>query len=168
MSKYIVLVSLFFMIACSNNADVARLKADVDILKAQNDSLQKQVEAIKPGLGELMLTIQMHHNKLWFAGKANNWPLAQFEYDETLEIVKQAEEIETDRKEVKLFPTMIYPQLDSLQNAIKLKDSKKFEGTFVALTNACNGCHKEVHFEFNSIKIPDQPPFSNQDFSPNK
>jgi hypothetical protein len=168
MKRFFVSIGLVFLIACGNSGDVEKMKADIDILKAQNDSLKKEVEAMKPGLGELMLDIQVHHNKIWFAGKEGNWPLAQFEFDEIMEIVKQAGVIETDRKEVKYFPKMIYPQLDSLQAAIKQKDTKVFERSFTLLTTACNDCHKEVSFPFNQIKIPDQPPYSNQDFIPNK
>ncbi len=36
----------------------------------------------QPGMGELMTTIQLHHAKLWFAGKNANWALAA--YDESL------------------------------------------------------------------------------------
>ena len=168
MKKLIVISGLCFVIACSNNSDVVQLKADVSLLKAQNDSLQKEVDAIKPGLGDLMLDVQIHHNKLWFAGKEGNWPLAQFEHDEIIELLKQAAAIETDRKEVKLFPAMIYPELDSLQYAIKQKDTKSFEEKFSALTNACDNCHKNVNYPFNKIEIPSQPPFTDQDFSPGK
>jgi hypothetical protein len=166
MRNLFVYIGLFFLLAC-NNADVSQLKAEQTLLKDENDSLNKEIKAMKPGLGDLMLAVQVHHNKLWFAGKEANWPLAQFEHDEIMEIIKQAEAIETDRKEVKLFPVMIYPQLSSLQNAVEHKDTKGFEESFNELTQACNNCHKEVHFEFNKIKIPEQPPFSNQDFSPN-
>ena len=75
---------LFLLAGCNDNSDTALLKAKVEVLQAQNDSLKKEVEAIKPGLGDLMLMIQVHHNKLWFAGKENNWPLAQFEHDEMI------------------------------------------------------------------------------------
>lgn len=159
---------LLLFVACNDNATINQLKAKTEILQAENDSLKQQVEAIKPGLGELMLTVQVHHNKLWFAGKESNWPLAQFEYDEIMEILKQAQAIETDRKEIKLFPTMIYPQLDSLQKAIASKDNRRFNESFTILTTACNNCHKEVNFSFNKIKIPEQPPYSNQDFSISK
>ena len=63
---------------------------------------------------------------------------------------------------------MIYPQLDSLQKAISHKDVQAFTAGFTILTNACNDCHKEVNFQFNKIKIPDQPPYSNQEFSVSK
>src|SRR5579863_8530892 len=104
---FFISVFLTLLIGCNNNADITELKAKVEVLQAKNDSLQEKVEAIKPGLGDLMLMVQVHHNKLWFAGKENNWPLAQFEHDEIMEILKQAQAIETDRKEIKFFPTMI-------------------------------------------------------------
>jgi hypothetical protein len=165
---FFISVFLILLIGCNNNAEITELKAKVEVLQAKNDSLQEKVEVIKPGLGDLMLMVQVHHNKLWFAGKEDNWPLAQFEHDEIMEILKQAQAIETDRKEIKLFPTMIYPQLDSLQKAIASKDNQRFNESFTILTTACNNCHKEVNFSFNKIKIPEQPPYSNQDFSTSK
>ena len=35
-----------------------------------------------PGLVESMLTAQSHHAKLWFAGNAQNWELAEYQIDE--------------------------------------------------------------------------------------
>ncbi|NNM94978.1 MAG: hypothetical protein HKL88_05895 [Bacteroidia bacterium] len=157
---------MVLLAACAGNTDSARLSAGMALLRSQNDSLKKEIEDIKPGLGDLMLAVQIHHNKLWFAGRESNWALAQFEHDEITEIIKQAEAIETGRNEVKLFPSMLYPQLDSLEKTIQEKDGKAFEHCFVTLTDACNNCHKAVNVPFNRITIPAQPPFSNQDFRP--
>src|SRR5579862_9446324 len=35
-----------------------------------------------PGLGEIMTLQQIRHIKLWFAGRAGNWPLADYEIGE--------------------------------------------------------------------------------------
>src|ERR1700691_1346991 len=35
-----------------------------------------------PGLGEIMTLQQLRHIKLWFAGHAGNWPLADYEIGE--------------------------------------------------------------------------------------
>ena len=43
---------------------------------------QPAQEPYTPGLGEIMTLNQMRHIKLWFAGKATNWPLASYELDE--------------------------------------------------------------------------------------
>src|SRR5215467_3913154 len=39
-------------------------------------------ETYASGLGEIMSLQQMRHLKLWFAGQAKNWPLADYELDE--------------------------------------------------------------------------------------
>lgn len=166
MRKFVFISSILFLAACTENSGkLKELQSEINKLNIQNDSLKKLVTAAKPGLGELMLGIQVHHNKLWFAGREENWPLAQFEFDEMQEIIKQAETIETDRPEVKLFKPMLYAQLDSVQKAIKNKDYHTFSESFNALTTGCNNCHKNTHFDFNKIQIPDRVPYSNQDFS---
>jgi hypothetical protein len=167
-----IFLFLFFpvlLISCTDNdTKLKLLQAEINNLNARNDSLQNEIKKVKPGLGNLMLMIQVHHNKLWFAGKNNNWPLAKYEHDEMMEILKQAEEIEKDRNEVKLFKVMLYPQLDSIQKAINLKNADIFSTSFYSLTNACNNCHTNTIFDFNRIKIPEQPPYSNQEFAPSK
>src|SRR6185436_10207658 len=35
-----------------------------------------------PGFGEIMSLQQMRHTKLWLAGQAGNWPLAEYELEE--------------------------------------------------------------------------------------
>ena len=140
----------------SNNAGAARI-----------DSLERQVTELKvkykPGLGEIMMGIQTHHAKLWFAGLNNNWKLAAYETDELKEMADQAKDIETDRPEVKDIP-MLYPAIDSLSQAIKQKNTGAFKAGFLLLTNTCNTCHTAHHFEFNVITLPSAPPVTNQDF----
>jgi len=141
--------------SCNNNT--AKLEAQVDSLTKQS------AQAYKPGLGEFMLGIQIHHAKLWFAGKNQNWKLANFEIGEIQESVDDINKYCTDRPEVKSLP-MLYPALDSLNASIKAKSLKRFQSGFMGLTNTCNSCHQITRHEFNVIKIPDTPPFTNQDF----
>ena len=35
-----------------------------------------------PRIGDIMILMQIRHAKLWFAGNARNWELADFELDE--------------------------------------------------------------------------------------
>ena len=88
-----------------------------------------------------MMGIQVHHAKIWFAGKNKNWDLADFELGEIKETLEDVKKYCTDRPEVKSLP-IIYPALDSLNNAIKAKNPKQFEQSFVLLTSSCNSCHK--------------------------
>jgi len=136
-------------------------------LEARIDSLEKKLaDTYKPGFGEFMSNIQMHHAKLWFAGQAQNWELAGFEVHEIQESLEAVQKYQTERKESKE-AGMLYPALDSVKNAIGQKNVALFKNSFVLLTNSCNNCHRTTGFGFNVVKIPDTPPLSNQSFSNN-
>ncbi len=149
-----------FLFSCNHATN------ETAILQKRVDSLQTQLDnTYKPGLGEFMSDIQVHHAKLWFAGKYGNWDLANFEVGEIQEALDDIPKYCSDRPEVKSIG-MIDPAIDSISAAIKDKDQNKFDSSFILLTATCNDCHKATNHGFNSIKIPDIPPVSNQVFRP--
>jgi len=138
--------------------------ADSSPLQSRIDSLEKKLaHTYKPGLGEFMSGIQVHHAKLWFAGVNGNWPLADFEVHEIMESIDDIKAFNTDRAEIKQLP-MIQGPLDSINVAIQQKSDTRFKAAFRLLTSTCNNCHQITSHGFNVIKIPDTPPFTNQDF----
>ena len=144
--------------ACNQKEDhVARLEKQIDSLTQRMDS------SYAPGLGEFMISIQMHHSKLWFAGKNGNWELANFELGEIREALDDINHYNKDRPEIRELP-MIYSPLDSMRNAIFTKDPKAFNRSYIFLTNTCNNCHQVTKHGFNKIKIPDTPPVTDQVF----
>jgi hypothetical protein len=157
----IIFILCFISFACQTD------KSKIEQNKFTIDSLSKQIEELKekyrPGLGEIMGGIQMHHAKLWFAGINENWKLAEYEINEIKERFEEAVEIETNRKESKSIP-MIFPFIDSLKNIIKENNLEKFKSAYKNLTNTCNECHKANNFGFNVITVPSQLPVSNQEF----
>lgn len=159
MKLYILLVTTFAVFtACEQpNNDRQQLEAKIDSLQNNLD------KAYKPGFGEFMSSIQAHHAKLWFAGEAENWKLADFEMGEIKEALDGIKQYNADRAEAKSIP-MIQPALDSMENAIRQKDLKLFKNNYTILTNTCNNCHHATNHEFNIIKVPTQMPFSNQIF----
>jgi hypothetical protein len=133
-------------------------------LQSRIDSLEKKLASTyKPGFGEFMSSIQIHHAKLWFAGKNQNWELADFEMHEIGEALDAIKEYQTEREESKKVD-MLKPSLDAVNDAIQKKDSALFNSSYLLLTSTCNNCHKAVNFGFNIVKIPNTPPFSNQGF----
>jgi hypothetical protein len=145
--------------SCQHSSDNSK------VLQARVDSLEnKLANTYRPGLGEFMSGIQVHHAKLWFAAKNENWPLADFEVHEIMEALDDIKTFNTDRPEIKQLP-MIQGPLDSVNAAIQSKDATKFNKAFQLLTTTCNNCHQVTNHAFNVIKIPDTPPFSNQDFN---
>jgi len=158
MKQILIIIILFGLISCKNDADnTKKLQSSIDSLKIEIANIYK------PGFGEIMGNVQAQHAKLWFAGKNHNWKLAQFEIKELNEANDAIKKYESARKESKLID-IIKPALDSINNAVKVKNSKMFNTSFVALTNACNNCHHLTNFGFNIVKIPDVSSFTNQDF----
>ena len=155
-------VLLSFFCACRQSS------SNELILQNRVDSLEKQLaKTYKPGLGEFMSGIQVHHIKLWFAGINQNWKLADFEMHEIREYLDDIQQYNTDRPETKSIP-MIFPALDSVMNAVEQKDIIQFKNSFSLLTISCNNCHKDTDHGFNIVIIPTAPPFTNQDFRPMK
>ena len=133
-------------------------------LQTKIDSLQSVIDkSYKPGLGEFMSNIQVHHAKLWFAGQNRNWQLADFEINEIKEALQGIKDYCSDRPEVRSIG-LIEPAIDSVSASIGKEDPVLFKDAFIQLTNSCNNCHKQTAHGFNVIQIPDTPPFSNQKF----
>jgi hypothetical protein len=162
MKKIFFLIFLLTLLSCSDNSDkISELQNNIDLLQS------KISNSYKPGFGEFMSNIQVHHAKLWFAGINQNWELADFEIHEIKESLEAIQKYQSEREEVKALP-IIYPPLDSVQSSVDKKNLNSFKSSFMTLTNTCNTCHGAVKFEFNKVKIPDSPPFSNQDFKKEK
>jgi hypothetical protein len=157
-SVAVILAIAFFVSGCSQSA------SKVEVLQSRLDSLEVMLDNdYRPGLGEFMTSIQVHHAKLWFAGQNQNWKLADFEIKEIMEAVEDIQKFNNDREEIKMI-TILQPPLDSMKTAIAQKEPTLFKNGFVLLTNACNTCHRANNFEFNVIKIPETSAFGNQEF----
>lgn len=149
--KFLLAIALAWVLGCNN--------------KNQTPGELPTTKAYSPGLGEFMTGIQVHHAKLWFAGTNENWELADFEMHEIGELVDDIRRFNADREEIKSIG-MINGPLDSVSNAINQKTLTGFKTSFLLLTKTCNDCHKNTAHGFNVVKVPDQPPFSNQEFKP--
>lgn len=157
-SVLFIVAMIIALNACQNQT------SEVTELKSRVDSLEKQLaDTYKPGFGEFMSGIQVHHAKLWFAGLNQNWKLADFEVHEISEALEDLQKYQAEREETRLIPTL-NPAIESVNEAIKKQDVASFKSGFISLTEACNNCHRNVNYEFNIVKIPDGPPFSNQIF----
>ena len=158
LESFVYACLLLLITSCnSKSSNSQRLEARIDSIET------KLANTYKPGLGEFMSGIQVHHAKLWFAGQNQNWELADFELHEIFEALDDIKSFNTDRPEIKSLQ-MIYAPLDSLNKSVQEKNLSSFKSNFILLTSTCNDCHHDTDHGFNVIKIPDAPPFSNQDF----
>jgi hypothetical protein len=128
-------------------------------------------KAFVPGLEQFMNVILIEHNKLWFAAKARNWPLAEYQLGEIKEIMGDVQDFVPVFKSLPLadmLDAVITKEIAALEKSIGAKDYKAFTAGYDMLTQACNACHQGTENGFIVIKRPTQPAFTNQDYRPNK
>jgi hypothetical protein len=122
-----------------------------------------------PRLGELMVTTQLRHFKLWYAAKVRNWDLANYELTQINASFDDATKFYPNIPAADM--TSMRQPADEVGKAIKAKYSAKFVKAFSSLTSACNSCHDAAGFGFISIREPrvspiETSPFSDESFSP--
>lgn len=118
-------------------------------------------------LSVLMLRLQIHMDKLFWAGKAQNWPLAAFyahELEETLEAITAAKIVDDGVNVSVLAKPMLGGALKGVSTAVEKKTG--FMGAYTATVKACNGCHAATKHGFIRIKLPTRPIFDNQVYTP--
>jgi hypothetical protein len=117
-----------------------------------------------PRLGDIMNTMQTRHLKLYFAGRAQNWPLATYELRQLKESLVEAAVLYSGIP-VSNVTTLSVP-VQAVEDAIVAKDSRKFASSFGNVTAGCNSCHQSMERGFVAIRVPTEQPFSNQVFAP--
>jgi uncharacterized protein YukE len=172
MAICVALIAVLFLRVLSLASQVRSLgDANGVKLAALQDSL-KRVQAetgtakeTAPGLGEYMTTIQLHAGKLWFAAKAANWQLAEYELDELKETMEAAKALNAEKGGVKIsnvLDAVLQTQVAQLAESIKRKSSAEFQKSYDETLSACNGCHTESGHRFIQIVRPSAPPVTNQ------
>jgi hypothetical protein len=145
--------------------------AGLAIVTATHRATSEPAQPYTPGLVEFMLTVQSHHAKLWLAGNAGNWALAEYQTDELKELIEDIASRVPVYKDVPV-GTMIeaasLPPLGDIENAIKARDGKAFAAAFDKLTAACNACHEAANRGFIVVQRPASSPFPNQSFAPKR
>ena len=125
-----------------------------------------------PGLGDLMnASMQVHHTKLWLAGRSGNWPLAAYELKELRETVDDVQAFASDWQGVPVgaMVNSLKPGFGSLNDAIAAKNPAAFDSAFHQLTAACTACHAGANRAEIRIIVPsprESGKFIDQDFTP--
>ena len=118
-------------------------------------------------LSDVMLKLQIHQNKLWFAGAAGNWDLARFYLDEIEEDIQPmvgANLMEGETNVSEIMETTIPPLLDALRTAAADRDAAAFSSRYLDLVQGCNACHRSSGLGFVVIQRPTAPFMDNQEF----
>ena len=137
---------------------------------------EAKVNRYLPHLADLMNeAMQVRHTKLWFAGHAENWPLAGYEVKKIKETIEEIKETIVDIQTVSPQWQLVRvnemlknldSNLNALDQAVTAKNPVKFETAYQGFTAACNACH--IAAGLPQIKII-QPlangAFADQDFT---
>ena len=129
---------------------VLSLGASLPVLADDQKSANLQ-QGYAPPLNLIMVATQLSHFKLWYAGTAQNWPLANYELVQIRTSIDRARSLYPNNVQSNMM--MMTPVADEVENAIKAKDSVKFSKAFSKLTAACNTCHEATGFGFIKMKI---------------
>jgi hypothetical protein len=121
-------------------------------------------EPYTPGLGEIMALQQMRHIKIWFAGRASNWPLADYEIGE----LKDGFDDVSKLLGGDIVDKHVGAPIADLEKAIDGKDRAAFTIAFDKLSAGCNSCHHALDHGFIVVGRPSLLPYSNQLFAPQK
>lgn len=116
----------------------------------------EDVVTIQPGLGRIMPEIGARTWKLYYAAKAENWPLAAFEAKE----IKGLMELGgfTRPKHEEALSKFLEENWTPLQDAVNKKDLAAFEDAFRKAVEAANAYHELKDKPYIVWKLPDAPP----------
>jgi hypothetical protein len=131
-------------------------------------ALAAEVERLKgvvPDQAHAMSDVDYHFTNLWFAGKAKNWPLADFYWKESLAHMKWAVRIIPVRKDNAGKEVKLEDILQAIENSpymqmgdvIKQQDEAKFETTYKYLVEGCYSCHKASDKPYLRPQLPERP-----------
>ncbi|MBR1215684.1 hypothetical protein [Bradyrhizobium sp. JYMT SZCCT0180] len=147
------------------------LMAGLAIVVAASSATGQSAQPYSPGLVEFMMSVQTHHVKLWLAGNARNWELADYQLDELKELLEEIAKRVPKYRDVpvgQMIEAATMPPIGKIEAAIKARDSAKFVAAFDRLTEACNSCHEAANRGFIVIQRPATSSFPNQSFAPRR
>jgi hypothetical protein len=113
-------------------------------------------------IGDVMGFQQQRHLKLWFAGRAGNWPLAEYEIDKLKDGFADIDKLIGGGT----VDNAVGAPIAALEKAIESKNKDAFVRAFDQLTTGCNSCHRTLDHAFIVIQRPEVSPFGNQAFAP--
>ena len=124
------------------------------------DDKIKVLGDIQPGLGVIMQEIGRRFTAIFYAARAGNWDLANYELKELREAQEVAEITRPKRKdaligfEESFLGSDTDPTEGTLQDAINKKNFIAFNKSFKSAVNGCNGCHQSQGFSFIKYRLP--------------
>jgi len=145
-------------------AEVARLKDEIERLKA-----------LMPDQSHVMKDVAYRFSNLWFAGQAQNWPLAGFYLNETRSHLGWAVRTRPVRRtttgEIDLrgiLDGMDRSLLAGVQKTIEARDPATFAKAYRDALSGCYACHQASEKPYLRPRVPDAPEGRMIEFLPSR
>jgi hypothetical protein len=134
----------------------------------------KNLEALIPSQSHMMADVGDHFTNLWFAGGAENWPLADFYLSETKSHLRWAVRRIPIRKDnrgrdinlTSILDAFENSQLTQLKHTIDGKDKDAFEKVYRESLTMCYSCHTAADKPYLRPQIPTEPASRIMNFDP--
>jgi hypothetical protein len=144
----------------------------------QPENLAARVKALEdliPSQSHMMADVSDHFTNLWFAGRAENWPLADFYLAETKSHLRWAVRRIPIRKDnrgqdinlTNILEAFENSQLTQLKQVIDRKDNGGFARIYKESLTVCYSCHKAADKPYLRPQVPTEPASRIVNFDPN-
>jgi len=109
-----------------------------------------------PGMAEIMPLVGARIWKCWYAGKAQNRPLAAFQLKEAVGLMHKGAFLRPKYDEN--IEKFVATECAAVKRAIDAEDWDGFETAFHAMVDAANAYHELYDKPYLRWRIPDAPP----------
>jgi len=131
-------------------------------------ALEQQIKDVRgqlPSQSHTMADVAYHFSNLWFAGEANNWPLAEFYLNETKSHLRWAVRVRPVRplstggefRVGDMLTTVEQGTLKELQDAVHAKDQPRFTTAYKQTLGSCYACHVAAEKPYLRLHLPERP-----------
>ena len=176
MNRLRVTLTGLFLALCAASSGCGQASRAEPAQNAQEElaARVKALEELLPSQSHMMADVGDHFANLWFAGRAENWPLAEFYLSETRSHLRWAVRRIPVRKdgqgrEIKLeniLQAFENSQLTGLKGTIDGKDRAAFEELYKESLTLCYSCHKAVDKPYIRPRVPLEPTSRIVNFDP--
>lgn len=126
------------------------------VSNGKRDLTLDELASTQPGLDRLMAELGPRMHRLYFAGRAGNWPLAGYFFRS---VVKQLSLCAFSRpKYAEAIKSYLAVECEATRLAIKNADATAFETTYAAMVDRANGYHDEFAKPYLHWVCPATPP----------
>ena len=139
--------------------DETKIKEIVEqmvFFSGKRDMAIDEIAMIQPGLGRIMPEIGARTWKLYYAGKAENWPNALYQWKETRKLFELGQY--TRPKHEEAIEEYLGEHWEPLKDAIEKEDKEAFMKAMDEAIDSANAWHEEKDKPYIRWKMPSEAP----------